>query len=135
VIKINLEDLPVAEPGDSSLLRIGDRVVAIGNPLGMQFAGSVTVGYVSALNRTIVIGDTYLELIQTDAAINPGNSGGALVNSKGQVIGVNSVKIAVEGVEGLGFAIPINDAWDIAKQLIAYGYVKDRASLGIRAAE
>jgi serine protease Do len=134
VIKVELDDLPVAEMGDSSSLRIGEKVVAIGNPLGMEFAGSVTVGYVSALNRTIVIGDTFLELIQTDAAINPGNSGGALVNSKGQVIGVNSVKIALEGVEGLGFAIPINDAWDIAKQIIAYGYVKDRATLGIRAA-
>ncbi len=132
VIKIGMADLPVAELGDSSLLRIGERVVAIGNPLGMEFAGSVTVGYVSALNRTITIGDTYLELIQTDAAINPGNSGGALVNSRGQVIGINTVKIAVQGVEGLGFAIPVNDAWEIARQLIAYGTVRDRASLGFR---
>ena len=135
VIKIELDKLPVAEMGDSSLLEIGEPVVAIGNPLGMEFAGSVTTGVVSALNRSLMINDTYLELIQTDAAINPGNSGGALVNSRGQVIGINSVKVAVHGVEGIGFAIPANDARNIAKQLIEHGRVVNRASFGIRGRE
>ena len=132
VIKVIMDKLPLAQLGNSNELEVGERVAAIGNPLGMEFAGSVTVGYISALNRTISIGDTYLELIQTDAAINPGNSGGALVDSAGRVIGINSVKIAVQGVEGLGFAIPINDAVDLAEQLIKHGYVKDRAQFGIR---
>ena len=87
VIKIELKDLPVAELGDSSKLEVGELAVAIGNPLGMEFAGSVTVGVISALNRTIELNDRTLNLIQTDAAINQGNSGGALLNSQGQVIG------------------------------------------------
>lgn len=131
VVKISLDNLPVAELGDSSELEAGDTAVAIGNPLGMDFAGSVTVGVVSALNRIIIQDGVFLELIQTDAAINPGNSGGALVNLHGQVIGINSVKIYEKGVEGLGFAIPVNDAKDIARQLVFYGYVKNRPFSGI----
>jgi Trypsin-like serine proteases, typically periplasmic, contain C-terminal PDZ domain len=131
VIKISLSNLPVAELGDSSELQVGELAVAIGNPLGMEFAGSVTAGVISALNRTVDTGDKTMNLIQTDAAINPGNSGGALVNSQGQIIGINSVKISVEGVEGLGFAIPINDAKPIVNQLIKYGYVKGRPLIGI----
>lgn len=131
VIKIDLKNLPIAELGDSSKLQVGELAVAIGNPLGMEFAGSVTAGVISALNRSVDTGDKTLNLIQTDAAINPGNSGGALVNSQGQVIGINSVKISVSGVEGLGFAIPINDAKPIVSQLIKYGYVKGRPFLGI----
>jgi serine protease Do len=135
VIRINLKNLPVAELGDSSKLQVGDLAVAIGNPLGLEFAGSVTAGVISALNRRVETDDTVLNLIQTDAAINPGNSGGALVNSQGQVIGINTVKISLTGVEGLGFAIPINDARPIIDDLIKYGYVKGRPSLGIAGRE
>ena len=135
VLKIDLKDLPVAQLGDSSQLQVGDLAVAIGNPLGMEFMGSVTSGIVSALNRTVTLQDKTLNLIQTDAAINPGNSGGALVNAAGQVIGVNTVKIAESGVEGLGFAIPINTAKPIVNQLIMYGYVKGRPLIGIAGQE
>lgn len=135
VIKVDLNNLPVAELGDSSRLEVGELAVAIGNPLGMEFAGSVTVGVISALNRTVEMDDKVMNLIQTDAAINAGNSGGALVNSQGQVIGINSVKISETGVEGLGFAIPINDAKPIVDQLLMYGYVKGRVSIGISGIE
>lgn len=129
VLKIDLSNLPAAELGDSSILQVGELAVAIGNPLGMEFAGSVTAGVISALNRKV---DTEaLNLIQTDAAINPGNSGGALVNSQGLVIGINSAKISDTGVEGLGFAIPINEAKPIIDQLIMFGYIKGRPSIGI----
>ncbi|MCX7710813.1 MAG: trypsin-like peptidase domain-containing protein [Clostridia bacterium] len=131
VIKVDLTGLPAAELGDSSKLEVGEQAVAIGNPLGMEFAGSVTVGVVSALNRKVEADDKVLNLIQTDAAINPGNSGGALVNSQGQVIGINTIKISVAGVEGLGFAIPMNDAKPIVDQLIMFGYVKGRPVVGI----
>jgi len=131
VIKIDLKDLPVAELGSSSVLQVGELAVAIGNPLGMEFAGSVTVGVVSALNRKIDGQESSLNLIQTDAAINPGNSGGALVNSKGQVVGINTVKISQTGVEGLGFAISMDDAKPIINSLIMYGYVKNRPYIGI----
>ena len=131
VIKVDFSNLPVAELGDSSTLEVGELAVAIGNPLGMEFAGSVTVGVVSALNRTVEMEEKTMNLIQTDAAINAGNSGGALVNSQGQVIGINSVKISASGVEGLGFAIPINDAKPIVDQLLMYGYVKGRPAIGI----
>ncbi len=131
VIKVDFNNLPVAELGDSSKLEVGELAVAIGNPLGMEFAGSVTVGVVSALNRTVEMEEKTMNLIQTDAAINAGNSGGALVNSQGQVVGINSVKISASGVEGLGFAIPINDVKPIVDQLILYGYVKGRPAIGI----
>ena len=135
LIKINLSDLPVAELGDSSAVEVGDPAVAIGNPLGMEFAGSVTYGVISALNRQLDTGDVTMNLIQTDAAINPGNSGGALLNSKGQVIGINSAKISITGVEGLGFAIPINTAKPVVEQLKSYGYVKGKPLVGISAQE
>lgn len=135
VIKINLKNLPVATLGDSDELEVGELAVAIGNPLGLEFQGTVTVGVISALNRTVSINDKTLNLIQTDAAINPGNSGGALVNSKGEVIGINTAKISVSGVEGLGFAIPINDAKPIIDQLIMFGYVKGRPFIGISGRE
>ncbi|MBU3188660.1 trypsin-like peptidase domain-containing protein [Clostridium bowmanii] len=98
----------VASFGDSDTLEVGETVVAIGNPLGKELIGSVTTGIVSAVNRQVSIENKDLKFIQTDAAINPGNSGGPLVNSKGEVVGINTAKISVEGVEGLGFAIPIN---------------------------
>lgn len=131
VVKVEFTGLPVAKLGNSADLQVGELAVAIGNPLGMEFAGSVTVGVVSALNRKIDGQEASLNLIQTDAAINPGNSGGALVNSKGLVIGINSAKISQTGVEGLGFAIAIDDAKPIVNSLILYGYVKNRPYMGI----
>ena len=110
VIKVTTKtEMPaVAELGNSDNVQVGDSVVAIGNPLGKELLGSVTSGIISATKREISVGNTTQSFLQTDAAINPGNSGGALVNSLGQVIGVNSAKIGGEGVEGIGFAIPIN---------------------------
>lgn len=131
VIKVDLTNLPVAELGDSSTLEAGEPAVAIGNPLGMEFAGSVTAGIISSPERTMDVEGKSMKLIQTDAAINPGNSGGALVNSLGQVVGINSVKISMTGVEGLGFAIPINVAKPIVDQLKMFGYVKGRPYVGI----
>ena len=118
VIKVERDNLTVAEIGKSSSTKVGELAVAIGNPLGVQFAGSVTVGYISALNREIVADGKTMYMIQTDAAINEGNSGGALVNSKGQIIGINTVKIGATGVEGLGFAIPIDTAIPVINELI-----------------
>ena len=97
--------------------------IAIGNPLSQTFAGSVTVGYISALNRTITSGNTTYNLLQTDAAINSGNSGGGLFNTNGEVIGINSVKAYSTGVEGLGFAIPTNEAKPIIDKLIKDGKI------------
>ena len=132
VIKIEATGLTIAEFGSSDDLAVGDQVIAIGNPGGSAFSSSVTVGYVSALNREITTESGYtMYCIQTDAAINPGNSGGALVNQYGQVIGINSSKIVSTGYEGLGFAIPSDTAQPIATSLINYGYIKDRAALGI----
>ena len=124
VIKIDAKNLPVAEIGDSENLRIGELAVAIGNPAGLEYMGSVTAGIISGLNREVDTGDgKMLRLIQTDAAISPGNSGGALVNGEGQVIGVNSSKIGGTSYEGLGFAIPIKDAMEIANSLMKDGFV------------
>jgi serine protease Do len=123
VVKIDASNLPVATLGDSSTLQVGEPAIAIGNPLGLEFRGSVTAGVISALNRSIEIGDRKYTLIQTDAAINPGNSGGALVNADGEVVGINSAKIAVSGVEGIGFAIPINTAKPILAALAKQGRV------------
>lgn len=123
----------IAELGDSSNLNPGEPAIAIGNPLGLEFSQSVTVGVISSAHRTISNSQTdwETEVIQTDAAINPGNSGGPLVNIEGQVIGINSAKIAESGVEGLGFAIPISDAKPIIDQLIQYGKVK-RPYMGVK---
>jgi len=131
VIKIDKSNLKPAVLGDSASLQVGEIAVAIGNPLGIEFAGSVTGGYISALNRTIALDSDMFNLIQTDAAINPGNSGGALVNAFGEVIGINTAKISVTGVEGLGFAIPINDVKLIVSDLIEFGYIKGKAFIGI----
>jgi len=127
----------VAEFGNSDALKPGEPVIAIGNPLGPTFSGSVTQGIVSGLERTIPIDinqdgiiDWNSEVLQTDAAINPGNSGGALVNIKGQVIGINSMKIAQNEVEGIGLAIPINSAQPIIADLEKYGEVK-RPYMGV----
>ncbi len=134
VIKIKPNStLTVAELGDSSQIQVGERAVAIGNPLGMEFFGSTTQGIISAINRTINVDNRTMNVIQTDAAINEGNSGGALVNAYGQVIGINAVKISSSSVEGMGFAIPISEAKPIIEDLIKYGYVKGRPVLGISA--
>ena len=129
VLKIDATGLQAAEFGSSEDLRVADQVMAIGNPGGYQLNSSVTIGYVSALNRAISNSSTgyTMEYIQTDAAINPGNSGGALVNQYGQVVGINSAKISATGYEGLGFAIPAETAQPVISDLIEYGYVKDRA--------
>ncbi len=134
VLKVDTEDeLTPAEFGSSNDLQVTDQVLAIGNPGGMQFNSSVTVGYVSALNRQITNSETgfTMNCIQTDAAINPGNSGGALVDMDGHVVGINSAKISATEYEGLGFAIPSDAVQPIVSDLIEYGYVKDRAMLGI----
>ncbi|MBS4196458.1 S1C family serine protease [Lederbergia citri] len=123
--------------GDSDALKIGEPVLAIGNPLGLQFSGSVTQGIVSGVNRTVPVDinndgipDWNAEVIQTDAAINPGNSGGALINIAGQVVGINSMKIAQSAVEGIGFSIPVNYVVPIINDLEAYGKVK-RPAMGV----
>ena len=135
VLKIDATGLPECELGDSSQLVLGDYVMAIGNPGGRQFAGSVTLGIVSGVDRIIdtdnMVSTSAMRYIQTDAAINPGNSGGALVNMYGQVIGINTSKIAATGYEGMGFAIPSLKVKEIVTDLISYGYVEGRVKLGI----
>lgn len=123
VVKIQKEGLSAATFDDSNNLKVGELVVAIGNPLGRELAGSITVGYVSALNRTLTSNGRTYKLLQTDAAINPGNSGGALVSSSGKVIGINTVKIGATDVEGIGFAIPSNIAKPIVDELIKNGKI------------
>ena len=130
VVKGEASDLPVAPFGDSDGIVVGEPAIAIGNPLGLEFQGSVTSGVISALNRTLDISDKRVKLLQTDAAINPGNSGGALVNADGQVIGINSAKVAANGVEGMGFSIPSNTVQAIIKELMEKGYVA-RPYLGV----
>ncbi len=127
----------VAEFGTSANLQVGEPAIAIGNPLGLHFSRTVTQGIISSLERSMPVDvnedgqpDWQLDVIQTDAAINPGNSGGALINMTGKVIGINSLKISQAGIEGLGFAIPIDDAKPIIDDLIQYGKVK-RPYLGI----
>lgn len=137
VIKIDASNLTAAEFGNSDELVLGERIVAIGNPTGMNLAGSVTQGIVSGLKRLISVTNEEtnetieMEAIQVDAAINPGNSGGALINKYGQVVGINSSKMSSTQIEGIGFAIPISTAKPIVDDLIAYGYVRGRVLLGI----
>ncbi|MDP4093988.1 MAG: trypsin-like peptidase domain-containing protein [Bacillota bacterium] len=124
VVKINASGLNTIPLGDANALQVGEPAIAIGNPLGLQFQRTVTSGIVSALNRTIQIdtdkGSNFMEdLIQTDASINPGNSGGPLLNTSGQVVGINTVKITTAA--GMGFAIPINAAKPIIKHFIDEG--------------
>ena len=129
VIKIDKTGLSKAEFADSDSIKVGEFAMAVGNPLGMQ--SSITCGVISAVNREVKDTDgKKFTLIQTDAAINSGNSGGALVNSEGKVIGINTLKLSGTGIEGMGFAIPINSTTDITKQLIEYSKVK-RPYIGI----
>ncbi|MGN0621679.1 MAG: S1C family serine protease [Porcipelethomonas sp.] len=138
VLKVDATGLSAAEFGNSDDLQVGELVIAIGNPLGFELFGSVTCGIVSALNRDITVNEKQMNLIQTDAAINSGNSGGPLINSYGQVVGINSAKMSTNysensaSVEGLGFAIPMTQAKTIIDDLINYGYVSGRPQFGIR---
>ncbi len=133
LLKVEKTGLPAISLGTSGNLIVGQTAIAVGNPLGIEYANSVTVGIVSGLNRQVSGENGVSTMIQTDAAVNPGNSGGALVDSTGKLIGVVSAKIASTDVEGIGFAIPIDDAISILTSLKNYGYVKDRPATGIAA--
>lgn len=138
VVSINKVDIPeearagikVAPLGDSDTLKVGDLAMAIGTPIDEAYNNTLTVGVVSALNRSVNLPDKDLSLIQTDAAINPGNSGGALIGPTGEVVGINTVKLVDSQIEGMGFAIPINDVKPIIEEIMTNGKVA-RPSLGI----
>lgn len=130
VLKIEAKDLTVAAIGNSDKLDVGESVVAIGNPLG-TLGGTVTEGIISATSREITIDNQAMTLLQTSAAINPGNSGGGLFNTNGELIGVVNAKSSGEDVEGLGFAIPINKAIEIAEQLMDKGYATGNYTIGV----
>ena len=135
VLKIQADGLSAAEFGNSDELRLGESVIAIGNPLGFELMDTVTSGIISGLNRQININDKSMTLLQTDAAINSGNSGGPLINKYGQVIGINSSKMSASysetSIEGIGFAIPSNEASRIVEDIMKYGYVTGKPQLGI----
>lgn len=130
VLKVEASGLMPAVVGDSSKLVVGEEVLAIGNPLG-SLGGTVTNGIISALARQVTIDGTEMTLLQTNAAVNPGNSGGGLFNLSGELVGIVNAKSSGSGIEGLGFAIPSNMASQVVEQLINYGYVRGRVSLGI----
>ena len=135
VLYVDAQELIPAEFGDSNGIRVGDKVVAIGDPLGLELRGTMTDGIISAINRDITTGGRTMTLLQTNAALNSGNSGGPLLNCYGQVIGINTMKIGdyvnSSGVEGLGFAIPSTTVKEVVDQLISQGYVTGRPNLGI----
>ena len=135
VLYVAAENLVPAQFGDSDNLRVGDMVVAIGDPLGVELRGTMTDGIVSAISRDVQVDGRVMNLIQTNAALNSGNSGGPLINRFGQVIGINTMKIGTfadsSGVEGLGFAIPSATVQEIVNQLLSQGYVSGRPWLGI----
>ncbi|MFR1170473.1 MAG: S1C family serine protease, partial [Coprobacillus cateniformis] len=138
VLKMTVNfDVTAFKTGDSDLLDAGETVLAVGSPLGIEYAGTVTQGIVSAPKRTVSVDlnndgkeDWDMNVIQTDAAINPGNSGGALVNAVGELVGITSMKYSSESVEGMGFALPINDAVKMVEEIISTGKV-NRPTLGI----
>lgn len=134
VIKIDAKDLTCATVGNSDNLLVGDSVIAIGNPLG-SLGGTATDGIISSLNREVTVNNEKMNLIQTNAAINSGNSGGGLFNAAGELVGIVNAKSVGTSVEGLGFAIPINDVMKVVDQLIENGYVTDRATLGVKVTE
>jgi len=135
VLKIDAAGLIPAEFGNSDVLRVGDPVAAIGDPLGLELRGTFTDGIISAISRDVTVNGRTMTLLQTNAALNSGNSGGPLVNCHGQVIGINTLKISAftdnAGVEGLGFAIPSTTVKDIVEQLITQGYVSGRPTVGL----
>ncbi len=130
VLKIDAKNLPVIELGDSDKLTVGQNAVAVGNPGGMEFVGSVSVGYISGLNREVTIDSVTMNLIQTDTAINPGNSGGALVDNEGKLIGITNAKLVSEDFEGMGFAIPVNTTVNICDSIIE-GKDKPKPYIGV----
>ena len=130
VLKIEEENLIPAQCGNSDTLAVGEELVVVGNPLG-KLGGTVTNGIVSATERNIEVEGQKMTLIQTNAAINPGNSGGGMFNAKGQLVGIVNAKSAGTAVEGLGFAIPINDALTVTEQLMEYGYVRGKVDIGV----
>lgn len=134
VLRIKATGLPLAEIGDSSTLKVGEPIYAIGNPGGSEYFGSITDGIVSAIDRSVSATYT-MTCIQHNAAINPGNSGGALVNTAGQIVGINSSKIASTEYEGMGFAVPTSIAQSVVESLIKYKYVPNRPKLGIQYSE
>lgn len=136
VLKIDGQNLPFARFGDSGTLRVGDLAVAIGNPLGQEYSGTMTDGIISAINRNVYNNGHTMTLLQTNAALNEGSSGGPLVNAGGQVIGITNMKIMSAyfvTVEGIGFAIPSSVVKDIVDQIMANGYVPGYPSIGITA--
>lgn len=135
VIKISATGLKAATFGDSDELVVGEPAIVIGNPLGLEFANTMTQGAVSSTSRDIQIGSYIMNVIQTDASINPGNSGGPMFNSRGEVVGVVSSKIKTSEAVGIGFAIPSNTALKIANDFISYGSVQDRPMLGVTVEE
>lgn len=130
LLKVSATNLSAATFGDSSSLAVGDYVVAIGNPLG-ELGGTVTDGIISALARKVTIDDTQMTLLQTNAQVNPGNSGGGLFNANGELVGIVNAKQSATEVEGIAFAIPINNVLDILSDLKEYGYVTGKVDLGI----
>ena len=133
VLKVNLTGLPAATFGDSDQLVVGDKVYAIGNPLGVELRGTLTDGIVSAINRDVWVDGRTMNLIQTNAALNSGNSGGPLINACGQVVGINTIKMSSEysNVEGLGFAIPSASMARLVNDLLAYGEIQPEPSFGV----
>lgn len=134
LLKIDVTNAPYAEIGDSSLMQVGDTVVAIGNPLGEDFRGTMTNGIISAINRNVTYGGHTMTLMQTNAAINEGNSGGPLINMYGQVIGITNMKVMstyTSTVEGIGFAIPTNVIKEIIDELLDRGYIQGRPGIGL----
>lgn len=130
IIKIEADGLTAAQCGDSDKLAVGEELVIVGNPLG-ELGGTVTNGIVSATQREIEVNGVKMYLIQTNAAVNPGNSGGGMFNMKGQLVGIVNAKSSGTGIEGLGFAIPINEALDVTEQLLQYGYVRGKTMIGV----
>jgi len=136
VLKVSSKQkLPVAELGDSTVLKVGDLAVAIGNPLQEELVSTLTVGYISAIDRTMVLDGRQMTMLQTDAAINPGNSGGALIDTYGRVIGITTAKTTGYDIEGIGFAIPMGEAVPVIEAIMENGYVAGRPLVGITAAD
>ena len=131
VLKIEASGLTPAVIGDSDNLVVGETAVAVGNPLG-ELGGTVTDGIISALDREVTVEGKNMTLLQTSAAVSPGNSGGGLFNEKGELVGIVNAKSGGDNVEGIGFAVPINTAMEVAEQLIANGYVSGRPAMGIQ---
>ncbi len=134
IIKIDATGLTAAQCGDSDKLVVGEELLVVGNPLG-ELGGTVTNGIVSATEREIEVNGVKMNLIQTNAAVNPGNSGGGMFNMKGQLVGIVNAKSSGTGIEGLGFAIPVNEALDVAEQLLQYGYVRGKTMIGVSFSE